>query len=61
MKFIYTLDEETRDKLKNEGLMEIKTPVIINGNKAYCFKCEKEIKFSYSEKDKLVFSDKLFL
>lgn len=59
--FVYTLDEDMRKELLSQGFKEIKTPLIINDKKAYCFSCEQELKLDFSQKDKTFFSQNLFL
>ena len=50
-----------RKELLTQGLKEMKTQVVINNKKAYCFVCEQELKLDFSEKDKVIFSQNLFL
>lgn len=59
--FVYTLDVNMRNELLTQGFKEIKTQVVINNKKAYCFACEQELKLDFSEKDKVIFSQNLFL
>lgn len=59
--FVYTLDKNMRKELLTQGLKEMKTQVVINNKQAYCFVCEQELKLDFSEKDKVIFSQNLFL
>lgn len=59
--FVYTLDEDMRNELLAQGFSEIRTQLVINDKKAYCFSCEQDLKLDFSEKNKVIFSQNLFL